>query len=136
MKSHRASLVCHQGLKCAGFSQAVVPSVNQSDVRYCISPSSSPYTSTSVQWSLIELPLVKKCQGSFFSRFEIPLLAPRVTGRRQPLFVVDLGGCTAHLKAGLNIYLMSIYLRNFCSSADMVTSPTSSRIANHQPGLL
>ena len=84
MKSHRASLVCHQGLKCAGFSQAVVPSVNQSDVR-CISPSSSPYTSTSVQWSLIELPLVTKCQGSFFSRFRIPLLASRVTGKRQPL---------------------------------------------------
>ena len=28
-----AALIFHQGLKCAGFSQAAVPSVNQSDVR-------------------------------------------------------------------------------------------------------
>ena len=36
MESHRASLVCHQGLKCAGCSQAAVPSVNQSDVREAV----------------------------------------------------------------------------------------------------
>ena len=91
MKSHRASpenwccSTLSSGLKMRRLQSSSCSECQSICCKVMYFSKLFTYTSTSVQWSLIELPLVTNCQGSFFSRFGIPLLASRVTGKRQPL---------------------------------------------------